>query len=66
MIATRIFGVFRCFLRAKIFNKAAERKSNKNERKGKKCCEEKLNVTVCEESQISHNVLKYMNLFYKN
>ena len=34
----------------------------------KKCCEEKLkiNVTVCEESQISHNVLKYMNLFYKN
>ena len=33
----------------------------------KKCCEEKLkiNVTVCEESQISHNVLKYMNLFYK-
>ena len=34
----------------------------------KKYCEEKLkiNVTVCEESQISHNVLKYMNLFYKN
>ena len=34
----------------------------------KKCCEEKLkiNVTVCEESQISHNVLKYINLFYKN
>ena len=34
----------------------------------KKCCEEKLkiNVTVCEENQISHNVLKYMNLFYKN
>jgi hypothetical protein len=34
----------------------------------KKCCEEKLkiNVTICEESQISHNVLKYMNLFYKN
>ena len=34
----------------------------------KKCCEEKLkiNVTVCEESQISHNVLKYMNLFYKD
>ena len=34
----------------------------------KKCCEEKLKitVTVCEESQISHNVLKYMNLFYKN
>jgi hypothetical protein len=33
----------------------------------KKYCEEKLkiNVTVCEESQISHNVLKYMNLFYK-
>ena len=34
----------------------------------KKYCEEKLkiNVTVCEESQISHNVLKYMNLFYKD
>ena len=33
----------------------------------KKYCEEKLkiNVTVCEESQITNNVFKYMNLFYK-
>ena len=33
----------------------------------KKFCEEKLkiNVTVCEENQITNNVFKYMNLFYK-
>ena len=33
----------------------------------KKYCEEKLkiNVTVCEENQITNNVFKYMNLFYK-
>ena len=33
----------------------------------KKYCEEKLkiNVTVCEESQICNNVFKFMNLFYK-
>ena len=33
----------------------------------KKYCEEKIkvNVTVCEESQITDNVFRYMNLFYK-
>ena len=33
----------------------------------KKYCEEKIkvNVNVCEESQITDNVFRYMNLFYK-
>ena len=33
----------------------------------KKYCEEKIkvNVTVCEESQITDNLFRYMNLFYK-